>query len=66
MDLFHLSYGALLKVQGYDYLESEKYPNIARWVLFAFGYLYHSDGDYLRWWKDIASRPAWQKVYALN
>lgn len=38
MDLFHLSYGALLKVQGYDYLESEKYPNIARWVLFAFGY----------------------------
>ncbi|RDX40995.1 glutathione S-transferase C-terminal-like protein [Lentinus brumalis] len=31
IDLFHLSYGALLKVQGYDYLESEKYPNVARW-----------------------------------
>ncbi|RPD58823.1 thioredoxin-like protein [Lentinus tigrinus ALCF2SS1-7] len=31
VDLFHLSYGALLKDQGYDYLESEKYPNVARW-----------------------------------
>ena len=30
VDLFHLSYGALLKVQGYDYLESERYPNVAR------------------------------------
>ena len=32
VDLFHLPYGALLKVQGYDYLESKQYPNIARLV----------------------------------
>ncbi|KAH9934001.1 glutathione S-transferase C-terminal-like protein [Epithele typhae] len=30
-DLFHLSYGSLLAQQKIDFLESEKYPNVARW-----------------------------------
>ncbi|PIL33483.1 hypothetical protein GSI_04106 [Ganoderma sinense ZZ0214-1] len=31
VDIFHLSYGSLLKDMDFDYLESEKYPTIARW-----------------------------------
>ncbi|EJF60576.1 glutathione S-transferase C-terminal-like protein [Dichomitus squalens LYAD-421 SS1] len=31
VDIFHLPYGALLKVQGIDLLESDKYPNVKRW-----------------------------------
>ncbi|RDX40745.1 glutathione S-transferase [Lentinus brumalis] len=30
-DLFHLPYGSLLAVQKIDFLESGKYPNVARW-----------------------------------
>ncbi|KAH9926276.1 glutathione S-transferase C-terminal-like protein [Epithele typhae] len=30
-DLFHLPYGAMLKAQSIDFLESGKYPNVARW-----------------------------------
>ncbi|KAH9933992.1 glutathione transferase [Epithele typhae] len=30
-DLFHLPYGSLLAQQKIDFLESEKYPNVARW-----------------------------------
>ncbi|KAH9933998.1 glutathione S-transferase [Epithele typhae] len=30
-DLFHLPYGSLLAKQKIDFLESEKYPNVARW-----------------------------------
>ncbi|EMD32727.1 hypothetical protein CERSUDRAFT_161212 [Gelatoporia subvermispora B] len=30
-DLFHLPYGSMLKVQGYDYLEDESRPNVVRW-----------------------------------
>ena len=30
VDIFHLSYGSLLENMNLDYLESEKYPNIAR------------------------------------
>ncbi|KAH9926287.1 glutathione transferase [Epithele typhae] len=31
VDLFHVGYGAPLKMQGYDYLESPRWPNVARW-----------------------------------
>ncbi|OCH86233.1 glutathione S-transferase [Obba rivulosa] len=30
-DLFHLPYGAMLKLQGYDFLEDESRPNVVRW-----------------------------------
>ncbi|KAI0709643.1 glutathione S-transferase [Cerioporus squamosus] len=30
-DLFHLPYGTLLAQQNIDLLESDKYPNVARW-----------------------------------
>ena len=30
IDLFHLPYGAMLKIQGYNFLESEQFPNVAR------------------------------------
>ncbi|KAI0701449.1 glutathione S-transferase [Cerioporus squamosus] len=30
-DLFHLPYGSLFPQQNIDFLESEKYPNVARW-----------------------------------
>lgn len=31
VDLFHLPYGALLKIQNIDFLESDKYPNVKKW-----------------------------------
>ncbi|KAI0701450.1 glutathione S-transferase C-terminal-like protein [Cerioporus squamosus] len=30
-DLFHLPYGSLLAKQNIDFLESDEYPNVARW-----------------------------------
>ena len=31
-DLFHLPYGSLLPKQNIDFLESGKYPNVARYA----------------------------------
>ena len=30
VDLFHLPYGALLKIQNIDFLESDKFPNVKK------------------------------------
>ena len=35
VDLFHLPYGTMLKMQNIDFLESDKYPNIKRRVIFS-------------------------------
>lgn len=59
-DLFHLSWGALLKAGGSDIMESK--PNVARLVANPY-----DSTDYIlmqipRWWKDITSRPSWDAV----
>ena len=36
VDLFHLPYGTMLKIQKIDFLESDKYPHIKRRVIFSW------------------------------
>lgn len=69
VDLFHLPYGAMLPMQGYDFLESGKYPNVTRYVL-QCTLRVHSRLLITRplsrsWWKDISSRESWKKVKGL-
>ncbi|EJF59314.1 thioredoxin-like protein [Dichomitus squalens LYAD-421 SS1] len=52
-DLFHLPLGSLLKVPGIDCLESSRWPNVARRVDLITRVV---------WWKEISSRPTWEKV----
>ncbi|THH27556.1 hypothetical protein EUX98_g6628 [Antrodiella citrinella] len=68
-DLFHLPYGALITKIGIDFLVDEtKRPHVARCVINSVArgrpedYLLTRSSPVDRWWKEISSRPAWQKV----
>ncbi len=63
-DLFHIPYGSSLPLTGVDPLDNKNRPNVARFVVLFYNFKFKilNFFQWLRWWKDISSRPSWEAV----